>query len=777
MGLGNRQYVHFNHFAVTVDAKLSELGATRIYHLGQGDDDGDIEEDFAKWKDEGLLDAVLAEMMGVRERSASAASTEKKEVPDVRNKLNLVANFDSVKTNLPYDATVHGGGMDVISKFYFTADQATVQDVRELRQKPDLEEGLTTVHLDVDISTLPGARYRTADNLEILPRNPEAEVLAIAERFGCEDKLDMYVGFTRSLACTKTVVKKPFPTPCTLRDALALYCDLNGHPTKAFVRDMCSTEAGALDPDELMQLWKGKLVTIAEVTCDTFKASPVSIGEFLQIVPRQKCRAYTISSSNLETPRTISATVGLIHHPRADQKPFRGVATENLCTVVKPGDKMWVQVRASSFRLPANPTAPIIMISAGTGVAPMRAFMREFTIKPRPAAKKIMLFGCRYSDRDWVYADEMKEFAEKSGCKLFTAFSREQENKIYVQDLVTTTAKADLQEALEIDAYVYICGSQSMGRSVIEALRTIGADVDKMRGDKRIVEELCPEGDRRECLLPGKCDNIFTVICKSMNHGVIDRAASDEYWEEEKDANTCITRQNGYSLDDDARDRAGYTNNNNKRERVILGDLQLSKIAGDVYVEGGSIAIQKIYMPRSAVLRSTKVTAVASAGWCSLILGFIFKERCEYAASAILLAKTPAVAGMKLEVVSAKPKDTEPANLLDEVKEPGMIADFVIEQCEDWMVGNEEECLAVQYDLSGNAKKYSEALREKLGMKRIGQLMGDKAFIHVDDKDLTDMDALIIAKMLRFHNTDCEMLDINNNPRMGDSGVGAIAEH
>ncbi|KAF4686089.1 hypothetical protein FOZ60_005668 [Perkinsus olseni] len=491
MGLGNRQYVHFNHFAIVIDSKLAELGATRIHELGLGDDDADIDEDFAKWKDEGLWEAVLTQMMGIRERSASSASVGgKKELPDVRNKLNLVANFEKAKTNLPYDATVHGGGMDVISKFYFTADEATVKDIRELRQEPNPEEGLTTVHLDVDISTLPAARYRTADNLEILPRNPEWEVNAIAERFGCEDMLDMYVGFTRSLSCTKTVVKKPFPTPCTLREALTLYCDLNGHPTKAFVRDMCSTEAGAFDPDELLLKWKGELVTVTEAACETFKASPISIGEFLQIVPRQKCRAYTISSSNLEHPRMISTTVGLIHHPRSGKGPFKGVTTQQLCTSARPGDKMWVQVRASSFRLPANPTAPIIMISAGTGIAPMRAFMRELTIKPRPAAKKIMLFGCRYRDKDWIYADETKEFAEKSGCKLFTAFSREQAEKIYVQDLVTTTAKADLEEALKGDAYVYICGTQSMGRSVIEALRTIGADVDKMRAEKRIVEEL-----------------------------------------------------------------------------------------------------------------------------------------------------------------------------------------------------------------------------------------------------------------------------------------------
>ncbi|KAF4754979.1 hypothetical protein FOZ63_033223 [Perkinsus olseni] len=132
---------------------------------------------------------------------------------------------------------------------------------------------------------------------------------------------------------------------------------------------------------------------------------------------------------------------------------------------------------------------------------------------------------------------------------------------------------------------------------------------------------------------------------------------------------------------------------------------------------------------------------------------------------------------MKLEVVPTKPQDTEPANLTEEVKEPGQIADFVIEQCEDWVGGSTDECLAVQYDLSGNARKFAAALKEKLGMKRIGQLMGDKAFIHVDAKDLTDMDALIIAKMLRFQNAECEMLDINNNPRMGDLGVKAIAEH
>ncbi|EER16472.1 conserved hypothetical protein [Perkinsus marinus ATCC 50983] len=143
----------------------------------------------------------------------------------------------------------------------------------------------------------------------------------------------------------------------------------------------------------------------------------------------------------------------------------------------------------------------------------------------------------------------------------------------------------------------------------------------------------------------------------------------------------------------------------------------------------------------------------------------------------LLACQTPAVAGMNLEVVPTKKEDTEPANLTEEMKEPGQIADFVIEQCEDWLGGSTEDCLAVQYDLSGNAKKFAAGLNDKIGIKRIGQLMGGKAFIHVDAKDLTDMDALVIAKMLRFQNADCEMLDINNNPRMGDLGVKAIAEH
>merc|ERR1712190_28102 len=100
-----------------------------------------------------------------------------------------------------------------------------------------------------------------------------------------------------------------------------------------------------------------------------------------------------------------------------------------LCTRTSPGDKLWVSVKSSSFRLPRRASIPIVMIGAGTGIVPFRAFIREFHAEAGVRTHTLLIFGCTKRDEDFLYREELHKAleGEKPALgQLITAFSREQ---------------------------------------------------------------------------------------------------------------------------------------------------------------------------------------------------------------------------------------------------------------------------------------------------------------------------------------------------------------
>lgn len=251
-------------------------------------------------------------------------------------------------------------------------------------------------------------------------------------------------------------------------------------------------------------------------------SAEIDFSTFVQLCPRQRSRPYTIASSSREDPSTIGICVSIVQEdlsslatvledlakrghspPRGaallesrgqSARLFRGLCSAALCTRTDKGDKLWINARASTFRLPRRSVVPVIMIGAGTGMAPFRGFIREFRAEGGVRPKTILFFGCRRRDEDFLYKDELEEALEKKWLgELVTAFSREQEKKIYVQDRVRERGADMAQLLLKEGAYLYVCGSTSMGNSVREELATAlgGKDhVSRLQKEGRMVEEL-----------------------------------------------------------------------------------------------------------------------------------------------------------------------------------------------------------------------------------------------------------------------------------------------
>ena len=142
------------------------------------------------------------------------------------------------------------------------------------------------------------------------------------------------------------------------------------------------------------------------------------------------------------------------------------------------------------------------MIGPGTGIAPMRALLQErsYIMKKQKnvdVGSNVLYFGCKKRNLDYLYEDELKQF-QKDGVlnKLYVAFSREQEKKVYVQNLLAQNAKETWSLINDQGAYIYVCGGVKMGSDVGTTLRAIISDMGKMNSEesKQYLDKMASKG-------------------------------------------------------------------------------------------------------------------------------------------------------------------------------------------------------------------------------------------------------------------------------------------
>jgi sulfite reductase alpha subunit-like flavoprotein len=464
--------------------------------------------------------------------SPAAAVPEADAPPPGMTEVRLASSV----AGLPGEA--EGEPADVVSRFYFEAEECKVLKVRQLRQKPTPEDGLSTVEIEVEASGKL-KEYALGGTLSVLPENDIEDVHRLLSLFSLQpDDLKKSLTF---VAGAGTKLKRPFPTPCTLEKALTRYCDLARPPTKkmlaALQPNMKDVEArerlAALlkDDDVLKSMQSPSLCCKMHEFWALLGVHSLDLGEFLLHCPRLKAREFTIASSPKASPGKISLCVSLTSHEQTDLGSFhqmihsKGFSSANVkepsrcqrffgvCSAwmnrrLKVGDMVLAKQRPSALRLPEK-DVPIIMVGAGAGLAPFKGFWDDLR-KGSQKAPAVLFFGCRHPEKDWLFKDEMNMAVKlNAGCgalarmqvgpkrplaALYTAFSRPEQaaEKRYVQDRLREQA-GTVKTCMENDGIVFICGSTAMGNSVLEALgETIeggAATVESFRKQGRIVAE------------------------------------------------------------------------------------------------------------------------------------------------------------------------------------------------------------------------------------------------------------------------------------------------
>lgn len=208
------------------------------------------------------------------------------------------------------------------------------------------------------------------------------------------------------------------------------------------------------------------------LTClkDISPLQPLDLQAFITSLAPMLPRFYSIASSLSCHPEELHLLVTTFSY-KIQEEERTGVGSDFLCyraDILNTPISMYIQSNPN-FSLPSDPNTPIIMIGAGTGVAPYRAFLQKRSME-QTKTRNWLFFGERNRQNDFYYEEELQSYVEKGLLKLTTAFSRDQLAKCYVQHQMTAHSK-ELWEWIEQGATLYVCGdAKHMAKDVQQAL-------------------------------------------------------------------------------------------------------------------------------------------------------------------------------------------------------------------------------------------------------------------------------------------------------------------
>jgi sulfite reductase (NADPH) flavoprotein alpha-component len=198
-----------------------------------------------------------------------------------------------------------------------------------------------------------------------------------------------------------------------------------------------------------------------------------SAEKIVSLLRKLTPRLYSIASSIAANPEEVHLTIGAVRYT-AHGRERKGVCSVLVAERLQEGDTLPVFIQANKhFHLPESGDKDIIMVGPGTGIAPFRSFIQERAVT-EATGRSWLFFGDQHEKSDFLYQDELDQF-QKDGVltRLVTAFSRDTEKKVYVQDRMLENSK-ELFEWLENGAYFYVCGDkQYMAKDVHNALISV----------------------------------------------------------------------------------------------------------------------------------------------------------------------------------------------------------------------------------------------------------------------------------------------------------------
>ncbi|KAJ6637955.1 NADPH-dependent diflavin oxidoreductase 1 [Pseudolycoriella hygida] len=492
LGLGDSSYSKFNFVAKRLGKRLSQLGGREILPVGLCDDQHDLGASGVYfpwiadcWKK--LLDIC----------PLPAGLNVLTSIPQ-QYKWNILI-VDDNKENIggvkPDNADIYEGCVDpVFDKPFATKVLSNVRITSENHFQDVRLISFNSKHV----------QWSPGDVFVVRPFNSEEKVQDLFNLFS-EHNLQLYP--ETLIQCHQIDAEMPIPAhlkrPLTLKTVATQLWDLNAIPRPRSFELLLINCKNELEREKLLEFTTAEgqqdlfayanrpRRTIVETLRDFPHAmSQLNLQTIFELFQPMKSRSFSIASSKVS--EKLDILLAIVEYKTMLQAPRLGLCSNWLKTL-EPGDEVRGVIKKGTFRVPTN-NAPIVMVGPGTGLAPFRSILQDQQKKWNGHQEFVLFFGCRSEAKDFHCRDELEAMTLSGFLRLFTAFSRDQQDKIYVQHKIRE------ENVLLKDLLITKCGtfmvagsSKTMPNSVKEALRiALGVDetyIEEMIRNGRYQEE------------------------------------------------------------------------------------------------------------------------------------------------------------------------------------------------------------------------------------------------------------------------------------------------
>ena len=442
LALGDKSYKHFCKTGEDIDAAIRKQGAFRIAPLVKCDVDYEVSAEI--WMNNFLLNLAPAV------QSESSQNVEVKIVTEEYSKKN------------PFMATV-------------------LEKVKITGRDSDKE----VYHLELSLEES-GLTYLPGDSVGIFAVNPESLVEQILQKTGFDPE---YVVTLEN-------------GEMNIREALSHHLEITvlafDTVKKYYEKTKLPELEKLLNDDKLLDeyLYGHDLLDILEDY--PFDWNPNKLVDVLRQLPP---RLYSISSSQDNVGDEVHATVSIVRYERKNRLR-NGACSSHLADNIEIDDQVPVYIEKNpSFKLPLN-GSKLIMVGAGTGIAPYRAFLQQRETENKTGGAWLF-FGDRRFQSDFLYQVEWQKWLKSNHLeKMDVAFSRDQEEKIYVQHKLLENQE-EIFRWLEDGAHLYLCGdmksmAKDVNKTILEIIKTqggvsiekAGEYVKKLKREKRFQQDV-----------------------------------------------------------------------------------------------------------------------------------------------------------------------------------------------------------------------------------------------------------------------------------------------
>jgi sulfite reductase alpha subunit-like flavoprotein len=373
-----------------------------------------------------------------------------------------------------------------------------------------------TRHLVISVLSAKEKLYHAGDICSVLPRNSDQAVQDFLQVLPAEisNNADRTLGVSIRVEDHSV----PWPRQCTLRGWLTYCADICGLPEREDLRalsyycrspeqadklqSLSETSGSALYADYVLRekrSWRDVLYDFDGLNLD--------LNSLFQLLPSLRARHFSIASpSSLDK---VELCVAVVEGTTPLGRSYHGLCSNYLANL-KSGNLIRFWLKPGSFQhlpltiksLTAQYEAPILCIGAGTGIAPLRSIILEREqhrplidlLTDFPECDARLVFGCRKKSMDYYYENDWDHLEAARRFRVWTAFSRDQWHKIYVQQVMGQHKDVIVKHILQDQGAIYIAGGAKMARAVKDELLEI---LGEAMGDDKTAQLLVKQFQRR----------------------------------------------------------------------------------------------------------------------------------------------------------------------------------------------------------------------------------------------------------------------------------------